>query len=61
MLRVGLDGALVIETSHGARMAPFQDEAHQPAEILVAHQATFALCTISQNRRSWALRFRQAM
>ena len=28
---------------------------------LVARQATFALSMISQNRRSWALRFRQAM
>jgi transcriptional regulator with XRE-family HTH domain len=29
--------------------------------ILVPRQATFALLTISRNRRSWALRFRQAM
>jgi hypothetical protein len=28
---------------------------------LVTRQATFALLTISRNRRSWALRFRQAM
>jgi hypothetical protein len=33
----------------------------RPAASPVAHQVTFALCTISQNRRSWALRFRQAM
>ena len=30
-------------------------------ERLVARQATFALLTISRNRRLWALRFRQAM
>ena len=29
--------------------------------VLVTRQATFALLTISRNRRSWALRFRQAM
>jgi transposase-like protein len=31
------------------------------ARLLVARQATFALSMISRNRRSWALRFRQAM
>src|SRR4029450_6368417 len=31
------------------------------ASALVTRQATFALLTISRNRWSWALRFRQAM
>jgi transposase len=31
------------------------------AAALVTRQATFALSTIVRNRRSWALRFRQAM
>jgi transposase len=34
---------------------------HRSVTELVTYQATFARLTISRNRRSWALRFRQAM
>jgi hypothetical protein len=38
---------------------PLQDA--DPPRLLVPRQATFALLTILPRRRSWVLRFRQAM
>ena len=55
-----INGAVLFHHSSSMESLVF-DNPHARVLPLVTRQATFALSTILRNRRSWALRFRQAM